>query len=72
MELYMDKTGVFRRAILVRFNLSEEAFDEIKKRAESGDEMAKLIIGGVVEDQPLCIDEDTIDEDGEDDEDDEF
>ncbi len=53
MELYMDKLGVFRRAILVRFNLSEEAFDEIKKRAESGDEMAKLIIGGVVEDVAL-------------------
>lgn len=68
MELYMDKLGVFRRAILVRFNLSEEAFDEIKKRAESGDEMAKLIIGGVVEDQPLCLEEDALDEDGEDDE----
>jgi hypothetical protein len=64
----MDKLGVFRRAILVRFNLSEEAFDEIKKRAESGDEMAKLIIGGVVEDQPLCLEEDALDEDGEDDE----
>lgn len=59
MHIYLNEEGVFCKATEVRLLLTEEALTGIEARAKEGEDLAKMILGGIVkEEQEQCDPED--------------
>ena len=64
MKVYMDKDGVLRKATEILLLATEEDLEEIKRRAGTGDELAKLLLKNVCEEPEIeeCDDPDEYDD----------
>ena len=63
MHIYQNDEGVFCMATEVRLLLTEEALAGIEVRAKDGDDLAKMILGGIVKEEQEPYDPDEDEED---------